>query len=146
MQISALSRLLLTGAAAFTVAVVAWRVTASRELSDHVQLWFGYALPGAVAAIVVVPLSWRRTAWQWWEAMAFFVPYALWFGAEVLFPGRKSLANLVELSALSAILVLFVVVRGLAGNRMTVKHAFAVQVALCVIAALSFLFVPELPE
>ena len=146
MRSSALLRLLLTVAVAATISAIVWRVTAGRELSDHAELWWRYALPGAVVGIVAVPLSWRRSAWRWWELAAFVVPFEVWFGAQALLPGRKSLSNLVELIALSAFLVLAVMVRACAGNRLTARHALAIQFGLCVIAALAFFLVPGIPE
>jgi len=70
--------------------------------------------------VIVGPLVWftlRRVQWKWWESLAFFVPFAIWWGLISTTLRPKSLANLGECGFVSAAIVGAAVLRAILGRR-----------------------------
>jgi hypothetical protein len=147
MRFSSISRVLVTLAVAAAFGSALWNV-GGRWLtsSDMLQLWLYYAIPSVVVALILVPLSWPTARWRLWELSAFMVPFLVWCAADEIFPGSKSISNLIEVLALGAMLLLSVTLRAALGRHFTRARAAGLQVFLCAWALLIFLAVPGLPE
>jgi hypothetical protein len=89
----------------------------------------------------------KRVEWRWWELGAYVLPFWIWVGLIAKGGQPKSIANLGEIGNLLIALVVLVGVRVVLGrHRAAVGLAMFGQVALCVVAALTYFLTPMLPE
>src|SRR5882762_3471342 len=84
-----------------------------------IKSWLIYLLIAGVLAAPIIFLGRRRVHWNWWETLAFIVPFSIWMGLMLseFSTGRKSLANLGEFVYISFAVPIAAFVRVALGSR-----------------------------
>ena len=110
-------------------------------------LWSIYVGIGVVLTAPVVFLTRRRVEWQWWDLAGFILPFWVWMWLMTNSSRPKSLANLGEIGNLLIALAAVAVARALLGRRRGAVVAGVVgQVILVILAGMTYLLTPMLPE
>jgi hypothetical protein len=111
-------------------------------------LWAVHAVIGLVLASPILFFGRKRAQWEWWELLAFVIPYSLWSGlmSSDLAVG-KSLANLGECGYISFAVPVVAFIRLWVGGRSHQRlYAAALIGVLCGVATGAFFLTPPLPE
>jgi hypothetical protein len=108
--------------------------------------WPLYAVPAYILSLPIIKLGQRRAHWNKYDLTALVAPFLAWLALTLFGPIEKSMSNVVECLVIAAFVPAAALVRVAVGPRHDRACSLLATAALCVVALVTYMLVPRLPE